>query len=270
MRVITESKLRAMAKKGIPNPYMINKSDKLTPAAADFLKDRNIRVEHSNSVHWQLPNNETDKSDLIPVGVSNRHVHLTEEDAKVLFGEDSSLTVWKELSQPGQFAAQETVTLLGPKNLIKGVRILGPERKATQVEISVTDGFQLGIHPPIRLSGSTEGTPGLTLIGPKGCVTLEQGVIVAKRHVHLSPEDAKRFNVREGDTLMVQTMGERSTIFTDIAVRISPSYQLDLHIDMDEANGAALSTGDYVKIIGKNNQFYSRGGGEGDGRTFYR
>ncbi|MCK9909389.1 phosphate propanoyltransferase, partial [Microbacteriaceae bacterium K1510] len=144
----------------------------------------------------------------IPVGVSNRHVHLSPEDVEILFGPGYSLVPERELSQPGQFAAKEKVTLLGPKGFIQGVRILGPARGATQVEISRTDGFQLGVHAPVRLSGDIEGTPGITLIGPSGCVVLAKGVIVAKRHVHMSPVDADRFEVKNGDTIILQTPGD--------------------------------------------------------------
>lgn len=125
------------------------------------------------------------------------------------------------------------------------------------MEISKTDGFQLGIHPPVRLSGNIEETPGITLIGPKGFVTLERGVIVAKCHVHMSLEDAKRFGVENGDTLMLQTTGERPIIYPDVAVRVSPSYALDFHIDLDEANAANLRTGDVVTVRGKNGELYA-------------
>lgn len=261
MTVITESKLRAMLKKGIPNPYKISGDDKITPAALDFLRDRNITIENRHPVRTSITPKERLTDSKIPVGVSNRHVHLSLQDVHSLFGEGYNLTPYRELSQPGQFAAEEQLTLLGPKGIIKNIRILGPVREETQVEISITDGFQLGVHPPIRLSGIIEDTPGLTLIGPKGCISLQKGVIVAKRHVHMSPEDAQKFGVKHGDTLLIQTMGERPIIFSDVIVRVSPDYTLDFHVDLDEGNAAGLKTGDCVEIIGKNGEFLSRHGG---------
>ncbi|OCA91757.1 phosphate propanoyltransferase [Pseudobacillus wudalianchiensis] len=258
MTVITESKLRAMLKKGIPNPYTINGDEKITPAAMDFLRDRKIAITNRHS-DKSLPNLKESITDfMVPVGVSNRHIHLSTQDIHSLFGDDYHLTPYRDLSQPGQFAAKEQLTLLGPKGIIKDVRILGPARGETQVEISITDGFQLGVHPPVRLSGIIEDTPGLTLIGPKGCISLQRGVIVAKRHVHMSPEDAQKLGVEHGDTLLIQTTGERSIIFSDVIVRVSSSYRLDFHIDLDEGNAAGLKTGDYVQIIGKNGEFLSR------------
>lgn len=196
----------------------------------------------------------------IPVGVSNRHVHLSQEDVENLFGVGYQLTPLRPLSQPGQFAAKETVTLLGPKGNIKGVRILGPARGSSQVEISKTDGYTLGIHPPIRVSGSLEGTPGVTLIGPSGFVSLPNGVIVAKCHVHMSDAEARTSGVEDGDNLILQMRGERSLIFPDVTVRVSPRYALDFHIDLDEANAANLSTGDQVHLVGKNGNWFSTTG----------
>ncbi|MFC7392697.1 phosphate propanoyltransferase [Scopulibacillus cellulosilyticus] len=260
MALITEFQLRAMVKKGIPNPYPVYEGDKLTPAAADFLKERRIKLKAFNS-NQDLERQHQMTGDLsIPVGVSNRHVHLSLEDLEKLFGADYRMMPLRQLSQPGQYAAKEQVTLLGPKGLIKNVRILGPSRGATQVEISKTDGFQLGIHPPVKLSGSIENTPGLTLIGPKGCIVLEKGVIIAKCHVHMSPNEAKKFDVNDGDSLMLQTLGERSIIFSEVIVRISQDYRLDFHIDLDEANASSLKTGDNVTMIGKNGKLLSRNG----------
>ncbi|KKX53767.1 MULTISPECIES: phosphate propanoyltransferase [Brevibacillus] len=258
MAFITEATLRAMLRTGIPNPYPLHENDKLTPAAVDFLKGRGIKLEPCKSPDSfsRGPENRL----VIPVGVSNRHVHLSQEDVEQLFGPDYQLTPMRPLSQPGQFAAEETVTLLGPKGLIRGVRILGPARGASQVEISKTDGYQLGVHPPIRLSGSIDGTPGITLIGPAGCVVLKQGVIVAKRHVHMSSDDAAAFDVKQGDSLILRLSGERSIIFPDVAVRIDPAFALDLHIDQDEANAANLRTGDEMEVIGKNGKLLSSTG----------
>ncbi|MED1953994.1 phosphate propanoyltransferase [Brevibacillus centrosporus] len=260
MALITETTLRAMLRSGIPNPYLVRAEDKFTPAAMDFLKGRGIKVEAFQSSETSLQKSEYVNALGIPVGVSNRHVHLSPEDVEKLFGVGYQLTPLRPLSQPGQFAAKETVTLLGPKGSITGVRILGPARGASQVEISKTDGFVLGIHPPIRVSGSLEGTPGITLIGPKGFVSLQTGVIVAKCHVHMSDTDALASGVQDGDSLMLQMSGERALIFPDVTVRVSNRYALDFHIDLDEANAANLSTGDIVHLIGKNGKLFSTAG----------
>lgn len=257
MVLITESKLRMLLKKGIPNPFPFNEGDKITPAAMDFLRDRKIELDDKRLIHSARTSAAKEIELTIPIGVSNRHIHLSISDIHVLFGENYELTPLRQLSQSGQFAAKEQVTLLGPKGLLQNVRVLGPARGETQVEISITDGFQLGIHPEIRLSGSIEGTPGLTLIGPKGCVTLQKGVIVAQRHVHMSPDNASKFGVNQGETLWLQTLGERSVIFTDVVVRVDPNYQLDFHVDLDEGNAAGLKTGDQVKVVGRNGDFLS-------------
>ncbi|RNB90493.1 phosphate propanoyltransferase [Brevibacillus fluminis] len=247
MALITELSLRSMLSAGIPNPFPIEAGDKITPAAIDFLKGRGIQVKPSQ------PNEAAnDQPSSIPVGVSNRHVHLSQEHVEALFGKGHTLTPLRNLSQPGQFATAEVLTLHGPKGMIQHVRVLGPARGESQVEISRTDGFVLGIHPPVRLSGSIEGTPGITLIGPKGFVTLGRGVIIAKCHVHMSVEEAKQYGVTHGDSLVLRTAGERPIIFPDVSVRVSPQFALDFHIDLDEANAANLKTGDTVLIAGKN------------------
>ncbi len=254
MGFITESELRAMLKQGIPNPYPVREGDKFTPAAYDFLKGRGIQVgpSQANDANRQQAGSRT-----IPVGVSNRHVHLSPEDVERLFGSGYALTPMRPLSQPGQYAANEKVTLLGPKGLIQNVRVLGPARGASQVEISKTDGFQLGVHPPVRMSGHIEETPGITLIGPAGTVVLQQGVIVAKCHVHMSPQEAAEFDVENGDSLMLQTTGERSIMYMDVAVRVHANYALDFHVDLDEGNAAGLKTGDRVTVCGKNGKLFA-------------
>ncbi|WP_282935884.1 phosphate propanoyltransferase [Paenibacillus sp. RC67] len=253
MALITESGLRAQLARGIPNPFPVNEEDKLTPAAADFLKSRGIPIQRNRTsrVSSSTPS-VVDKELQIPVGVSNRHVHLSEEHVELLFGNGYRLTPLKELSQPGQFAARETVTLAGPKGVIPQVRVLGPSRGASQVEISRTDGYLLGIHPPVRLSGHLQDTPGIVLIGHKQMVMLPEGLIVAKNHVHMSVEDAKQFQVEQGDRLIVQTAGDRPILFADVVVRIHEHYSLELHLDTDEANAAQLSTGQQVRVIGRN------------------
>jgi putative phosphotransacetylase len=243
MTLITETHLRTRLVKGLPNPFPIAEGDKLTPAAADFLKERGIPLQRVALEPTVLTGGLDAGLRLIPVGVSNRHVHLSPEHVEALFGTGSSLTPLRELSQKGQFAAHETVTLVGPKGIIQHVRILGPSRGATQVEISRTDGYELGVHPPLRLSGDIQGTPGITLVGTSGTVVLSQGLIIAKNHVHMSPEEAETFEVYQGDRIIVQSMGERPLIFADAIVRVSAFFSLDFHIDIDEANAAYLNTG---------------------------
>lgn len=187
----------------------------------------------------------------IPVAVSGRHVHLTQETVEALFGADHQLVPLKPLSQPGQFAAEEQVTLVGPKRRLEHVRVLGPTRSKNQVEISRTDEFYLGIDAPIRASGDVANTPGITLQGTDGrCVTLEQGVICAWRHIHMTPEDAKAFGVANGDVVDVEVgrKGVRSLVFGDVLIRVKPTYALEMHIDTDEANAAELSPRDVGEL----------------------
>lgn len=184
------------------------------------------------------------------VETSARHVHLTEETFKVLFGEDATLTVKKELSQPGQYACEERVTVVGPKKELAGVSILGPYRKADQVEISLTDARSIGLPGVVRESGDLANTPGCTLIGPKGQVTISEGVIVAKRHIHATTKDAADLNVTNGQVVKVKLETEgRSLIFDDVVVRVSDSYALAMHIDTDESNAAACGREQYGEIV---------------------
>ena len=184
----------------------------------------------------------------IPVGVSNRHVHLSQSHLAVLFGGSAVLTKCKELSQPGQFACDETLTLVGPKGVIENVRVLGPVRAATQVEISAADGFRLGIKPPVRDSADLDGSAKATLVGPEGAVSLPQGVVVAARHIHMHDADALRFGVRDKQKVCVRVKGERGLIFEEVLVRVSPSYSLEFHVDLDEANAAGLGNRDRVML----------------------
>ena len=186
----------------------------------------------------------------IPVAVSARHVHLTEEHVATLFGLNHALTLRKPLTQPGQFAAEETVTLIGPKRSIENVRVLGPTRSKTQVEISRTDEFHLGLDAPVRRSGDIDNTPGITLVGPKGRVELKKGVICAWRHIHMQPEDAERLGVTDRDVVEVAIESEgRDLVFGDVLVRVSPSYRLEMHIDTDEGNAAELQRGAQGALI---------------------
>lgn len=184
----------------------------------------------------------------IPIGVSNRHIHLSEKDFKVLFGEDAELTVKAYLKQPGQFASNELVTIRGKKGQFENVRILGPLRKASQVEISLTDSFKLGVKGKIRESGKLDDTPGVEIIGPAGTVKLDSGTIVALRHIHMTPEEAKRFNVSDGEFTDVQIYGQRKATIGNVLIRVSSSYSLEMHLDTDEANAVGVKTGDYAVI----------------------
>lgn len=186
---------------------------------------------------------EAHRQEPIPVEVSAHHVHLTQEHVEALFGAGHQLTPESELSQPGQFASREQVTLVGPKGRVERVRVLGPVRPATQVEIAMTEQFKLGVHPPIRESGDVKDSSGIVLEGPAGSVTLHEGVICALRHIHMTPEDAIRYGVRDKSTVRVRVAGDRELIFGDVLVRVSPNYRLAMHIDTDEANAADIRTG---------------------------
>ncbi len=185
----------------------------------------------------------------VVLGVSNHHLHLSRKDMDVLFGEGAELHNIKDLGQPGQYACDETVTIEGPKGSIERVRVLGPFRSATQVEISVTDSFKLGVPAVVRDSGIHEGTPGLKLIGPKGEVTLTQGVLVAARHVHLHTSEAKEFGVEDKQHVTLTTEDEyRPMVYGNVLVRVSDQYAAELHLDVDEANAGMLKTGMMVTI----------------------
>ncbi len=189
---------------------------------------------------------------IIPVGVSARHVHLCQKDIETLFGKGYQLTKRSEL-MGGQFASNETVTIVGLKlRAIENVRILGPARRESQVEVSVTDSFKLGIKVPIRESGDIKGSAPISIVGPKGAVYLEEGCIIAKRHIHMSPEDARLAGVNNGDIVSVQSDNERGTRFNNVQIRVDDSYTLEMHLDTDEGNAAQISTGDSVRLI-KNN-----------------
>ena len=184
---------------------------------------------------------------FVELEASGRHVHVTAQQAQTLFGHP--LTPERPLSQPGQYLAKERVRLIGPKGEFRNVAVLGPERKEGQVEISLTDGRILGIDPPIRLSGDVAGSPGITLEGERGSVTLPQGVIAAQRHVHLTPEDAVKFGVKNGQTVRLQTYTVRPTVFGDVAVRVSPDFASYVHLDYDEANACGFRKGDLGRLL---------------------
>jgi putative phosphotransacetylase len=185
----------------------------------------------------------------LPVAVSGRHVHLSEAHIRLLFGAEYSLCAAKPLSQPGQYACEETISVKGKKGTIEKVRVLAPARRDTQVEISMTDSFVLGVKPALRMSGDIKGTPGCTLIGPVGHVDLEQGVIISKRHLHISREQAKAYGLTDGDVISAKSKGERAVVFENIAVRCGDAHDLEVHLDTDEANAAMLKCGELLEII---------------------
>lgn len=183
------------------------------------------------------------------VGVSGRHVHLSQGDLEALFGEGYELTPIKNLSQPGQFASKEAVTLVGPKGVIERVRVLGPVRSQTQVEILAGDSFKLGVPAVVRMSGKLEGTPGITLAGPKGTVAVPSGVMVAARHIHMSLAQAASMGLRDGQIVSIAFGGERGGRLDNVAIRANDSSELDCHIDTEEANALRISNGSVVRII---------------------
>lgn len=184
---------------------------------------------------------------FIPLEASGRHVHLTKEQAMTLFGHP--LTPKRELSQPGQFLSNERVTVVGPKGEFSNVAVLGPERPEGQVEVSLTDCRQLGITPPVRLSGQLVKTPGIQIKSETGCIQLERGVIVAQRHIHMSPEDAAEMGVEDKQVVRVQTFTDRPVTFHSVMVRVRPDFRTSMHIDYDEANAIGFHEGDLGRII---------------------
>lgn len=184
---------------------------------------------------------------FVPIEASGRHVHITNQQAQTLFGHP--LTPDRPLSQPGQFLSKERLTVIGPKGRFENVAVLGPERKEAQVEISLTDSRTLGITPPLRLSGKVEDTPGVTLEGPKGTVELSRGVMAAQRHIHLSPEEGRRFGVTDKQVVKLQAFTARPVTFEDVVVRIHPDFRAAVHLDYDEANGCGYRKGDLGRIV---------------------
>lgn len=197
-----------------------------------------------------IENNEKTSGGDIPVGISNRHIHLSKEHVEVLFGKGYELTPFKELSQPGQYACEEQLTIVGPSlKPIEKVRVLGPVRSASQVEISRTDSYALKVVPPVRESGKIAGSAPITIIGPKGIVTLKEGCIIANRHIHMSLDDGERFGVKDNDYVDIDAFGERKTRFFDVQVRVHKDFRLEMHLDTDDANAAGLKNGSRVSIV---------------------
>jgi putative phosphotransacetylase len=186
---------------------------------------------------------------MLPVGLSNRHIHVSQADLDVLFGQGYELKKFKDLSQPGQYAAEEKVDIVGTKGTLKGVRILGPVRKETQIEISLADGFVLGVNPPVRDSGDLIDSPGAKVVGPMGEVIIEKGVIAASRHIHMHTSDAENFGVVDKEVVSVKVEGKRGLVFDNVLVRVNKEYALEMHVDVEEGNSAGLKNGTMVELI---------------------
>ena len=185
----------------------------------------------------------------LPVGLSNKHIHVSQKDLDILFGEGYELTKFKDLSQPGQYACEEKVDIVGPKGTLKGVRILGPVRSKTQFELSISDAFALGVKPIVRNSGDVAETPGAKIVGPKGEVEIHEGIIVAARHIHMHTSDAERFGVEDKDIVNVRVKGPRGLIFENVLVRAHEDFALEMHVDIEEGNACGLKNGDLVELI---------------------
>jgi len=187
----------------------------------------------------------------VPVGISNRHVHFTKEDFKAVFGADAEPVLFRQLRQPGFFACNETVTVEGPKGTLKNVRMIGPYRTYTQVEVSLGDARALGVEPPIRDSGKLDNSPGIKIIGPKGSVQIGRGVILSKRHIHFNPKDAELMRIKDGTEVRVRCGcgTERETVYERVLCRVSDKFALELHLDVEEANAAALRNSDPAYIV---------------------
>lgn len=185
----------------------------------------------------------------IPVGISNRHLHLSQADMDTLFGPGYELTRIKDLKQPGQFACKETLTVIGPKGALEKVRVLGPIRKATQVELLQGDSFKLGIKPPVRMSGDLAGTPGVTLVGPKGTVVLSEGAIVAQRHIHMTAAEAAAYGVQNGQIVAMEFDGVRCGTLGNVAIRAGEGHALECHVDTEEANALGITSSSTFRLI---------------------
>ena len=212
--------------------------------------DANLVSEIVNRIMAEYKDDAKQNEGDIPVGVSNRHIHLTQEHVEILFGKGYELNPVKDLSQPGQYACKECLTIVGPSlRPIEKVRVLGPVRKASQVEISRTDSFVLKVKPPVRESGDIKGSAPITIIGPKGIVTLQEGCIIANRHIHMSLDEGAAFGLKDGDYVDIEANGERRTMFFDVQVRVHKDFRLEMHIDTDDANAAGIGNGAKVKLV---------------------
>jgi len=206
-------------------------------------------VYKSNIITLEIFKGEIILKKELPIALSNRHIHLTNEHIEKLFGKDYKLNKLKDLSQPGQFASKEKVDIVGPKGELKGVRVLGPARNKTQAEISLSDGFKLGIKPPVKNSGDIKDSPGGKIVGPKGEVEIEKGIIAASRHIHMHTKDAEKFGLKDNDIVRVKVPGERGLIFDNVLVRVNENYDLEMHVDVEEGNACGVKNGQIVELV---------------------
>jgi acetate kinase len=220
----------------------------IIPTDEELMIARETMRTLSNDNVTQIIKNQQERA--IPIEISSHHVHLSQKEVDTLFGPDCELKRSFDLSQPGQFACEETVNLVGHKGRVERVRLLGPLRKQSQIEISMTEEFALGVKAPIRASGDVEGSPGITLEGPNGTCDIPQGVVCALRHIHMQPADALYFGVRDRDTVQITVRGERTLTFGDVLIRVSPDFRLAMHIDTDEANAAGIRSGMEGYLVG--------------------
>ena len=216
----------------------------------DISKEQIAQLVKRALLEIDIKEKKEDSEGEIPVGVSNRHIHLSKNDLEVLFGEGYELTPIKDLSQPGQYACKEQLTIIGPSmRPIENVRVLGPVRKNSQVEISMTDSYVLKVKPPVRESGSIKGSAPIRIVGPKGIVELNEGCIIANRHIHMSPDEARVFGLSDGDYVDVDVNGKRRTRWFDVQVRVHKDFRLEMHVDTDDANSAGIGNGFKVTIV---------------------
>ena len=239
--------LNGLAPRYVSNmEVLINQIDQYRADFGEMVRDRLLQASERVRAHPKLSHKSSSEDantqmlGRVITRVSNRHIHLQKKHVAQLFGPKHTLTLWKELEQPGQFAAKETVEIRGPKGSIEKVRVLGPPRTETQVEISGTDQYKLGVRAPVRESGKLDGTPGIFIAGPSGNIQIDNGVIRAWRHIHMTPKDGKDYQVNDGDVVNVHLKGDRATTLEAVLIRISDAYALEMHIDTDEANAAGV------------------------------
>lgn len=214
------------------------------------MEDKQIVEYITKKVMTALKDISSGDDKVIKAAVSARHIHLTREHIDILFGKGYKLTWFKDLNQIGQFAANEKVTLVGKKGrTLEGIRILGPERKETQIELAKSDARVLSLNPPVRSSGDLEGTPGITIVGPEGSITIDKGCIIADRHIHFTPEDAEYFNVKDNEKLSVKIGGEKGGIMYNVTAKVREDFYLEMHIDTDDANAFMINNGDKIEIL---------------------
>lgn len=212
---------------------------------------KNIPVDQIASMVIESISEIMNHKNMVPVGISARHVHVSKADLEILFGKGYKLKMFKPLSQPGQYAAVEKVDVIGPKGTLSSVRILGPVRSESQVEVAYSDLRTLGLNSEVRASGDTINTPGINLRGPKGEVALKRGLIVAERHIHMTPLDAKLFNVLDGEKVSLAVEGVKAGIMDNVTIRVGENYALDCHIDTDDGNAFMIKQGQKLKLIKK-------------------